>query len=124
MDILLTLPPHFASYVRKHKNDFPEVTAVFSDPENKKLGSGGGTVNVLWKHGVIPGTSQDTTHASVLKAKRVIIHSDGESRRLPAYASIGKCFMPFPVLKWSRGQRIDQTLFDFQLPLHQLILYL
>ena len=47
MEVLLTLPALFAQYIRKHKKLFPEITAVFSDPEGTKLGSGGGTANVL-----------------------------------------------------------------------------
>ena len=54
MDILLTLPPHFARYLKHHIKEFPPVTAVYSDPEDQKLGSGGGTVNVLWQHGITP----------------------------------------------------------------------
>ena len=36
----------------------------------------------------------------------------GQSRRLPAYAPAGKLLMPIPVFRWSRGQRLDQTLLD------------
>ena len=56
------------------------------------------------------------------REKRLIIHSDGQSRRLPAYSTVGKSFIPFPVFKWGRGQRIDQTLFDVQRPLLERIL--
>jgi len=115
MDILLTLPPHFAAYLRQHPGDFPSVTAVYSDPDGRKLGSGGGTVHVLWQHGMHMPVSPGSR-------RRIIIHSDGQSRRLPAYAPAGKSFIPFPVFKWGRGQEIDQTLFDLQLPLLKKIL--
>ncbi len=108
MPLLLTVPAPSARFLRKHLNDYPSVTAVYSDPEGIKLGSGGGTVNVLWKHGRTPGT--------------IIVHSDGESRRLPAYAATGKSLMPFPVFRWGRGQRIDQSLLDLQRPLLERIL--
>jgi len=122
MEILLTLPPDFARYIRHNKKDFRSVTTAMSDPENKKLGSGGGTVNVLWKHGVVPLQSGIRQPEQEAQARRIIIHSDGQSRRLPAYAPIGKSFIPFPVFKWGRGQQIDQTLFDIQRPLLEKIL--
>ena len=136
MDILLTAPPNFVSYAGKHQKDFPGIAGMYSDPIDHKLGSGGGTVNVLWKHGIFPGTpgSKATsgprgngplatgTRLSAARPRRIIIHSGGESRRLPAYAPVGKSFIPFPVFKWGRGQRIDQTLFDIQRPLLEKIL--
>lgn len=110
MEILLSVPPHYADYIRKHKSMFPEITAVYSDPPGHKSGSGGGTVNILWQHGIKPSV------------KRIIIHSDGQSRRLPSYAPVGKSFIPFPVFKWGRGQNLDQTLLNVQLPLLKKIL--
>ena len=118
MEILITLPPHFAGHVRKHRKRFPEITGVFSDPSGKKLGSGGGTVNVLWQQGVKPGSGRNDD------VRRIIVHADGQSRRLPAYAPVGKSFIPVPVFKWERGQHVDQTLFDLQLPLLKKILEL
>ncbi|MEI7661228.1 MAG: L-fucokinase, partial [Bacteroidota bacterium] len=112
MDILLTVPPHFAGHIKKHKGDFSFISAVYSDPAGKKLGSGGGTVNVLFRHfAVLP-----------LPGKCIIIHSDGQSRRLPAYAATGKSFIPVPVTRDNRGQRFGQTLADLQLPLLEKIL--
>ncbi|HNW74022.1 MAG TPA: bifunctional fucokinase/fucose-1-phosphate guanylyltransferase [Bacteroidales bacterium] len=110
MEILLSVPPHYADYIRKHKFSFPEITAVYSDPPGQKSGSGGGTVNILWQHGMDPA------------GRRIIVHADGQSRRLPSYAPVGKSFIPFPVFKWGRGQHIDQTLLNVQLPLLKKIL--
>lgn len=118
MDILLTLPPHAAAYVKKHKNEFTGIADVFSDPEGQKLGSGGGTVNVLWRHNL----NSEVAKLQNGETKKIVIHSDGESRRLPAYAPMGKSLVPFPVFKWGRGQRINQTLFDVQRPLMEKIL--
>jgi galactokinase/mevalonate kinase-like predicted kinase len=39
-----------------------------------------------------------------------VIHGGGESRRLPAYAAASKLFIPIPALRWSRGQKLGQTL--------------
>ncbi|MCP4755701.1 MAG: bifunctional fucokinase/L-fucose-1-P-guanylyltransferase, partial [Proteobacteria bacterium] len=50
------------------------------------------------------------------------IHAGGQSRRLPAYAPTGKILTPLPVFRWERGQKIDQTLLDLQLPLFEKIL--
>jgi len=122
MDILVTLPPNMAQYIRKHHEDFPEITTVFSDPDGRKLGSGGGTVNVLWQHGIYPGDKDLLLTGNGVCTKRMVIHSDGESRRLAAYAPGGKSLMPFPVFRWGRGQRIDQTLLSLQIPLFQKIL--
>lgn len=46
--------------------------------------------------------------------QRMVIHSGGESRRLPAYAPYGKSLLPMPVFRWSKGQHLDQKLLDFQ----------
>ena len=54
--------------------------------------------------------------------QRILLHAGGQSRRLPAYAPSGKILTPIPVFRWARGQRIDQTLLDLQLPLYQEIL--
>lgn len=110
MEILLSVPPHYADYIRKHKFSFPDITAVYSDPPGQKSGSGGGTANVLCQHGMNPAM------------RRIIVHADGQSRRLPSYAPVGKSFIPFPVFKWGRGQHIDQTLLNVQLPLLKKIL--
>lgn len=55
-------------------------------------------------------------------SRKLLIHGGGRSRRLPAYAVVGKPLMPVPVLRWSRGQRLDQTLLDLQAPEYRRIL--
>ena len=122
MDILLTVPPDFARHISSNKKDFSSITLAMSDPANHKLGSGGGTVNVLWKNGVRPGFTGNRQITNETRPRSIIIHADGQSRRLPAYAPAGKSFIPIPVFKWSRGQRIDQTLFDIQRPLLEKII--
>ena len=93
--------------------------AVF-DPPDQQLGSGGGTAHAVhqaWRHsGVAPFT--DWLHAK----PRTLIHGGGESRRLPAYATTGKLFLPAPVVRWERGQRLDQTLLELNQPfLNQVV---
>jgi galactokinase/mevalonate kinase-like predicted kinase len=53
---------------------------------------------------------------------KLVIHGGGESRRLPAYAPVGKPLVPIPVLRWSRGQQLDQTLLDLQVPAYRRVL--
>ena len=82
------------------------------DPPEAQLGSGGGTAHVLhqaWKN----DPKNKAGFSDWLQSdQRVVIHGGGESRRLPAYAAVGKLFIPMPVLRWSRGQRLGQTLLD------------
>jgi len=115
---LISLPPRMAAeFERLEKRPRPEWFAS-SDPPGRQLGSGGGTAHLLaeaWQ-----ATGGTASFAQWLRASRkLIIHGGGESRRLPAYAPVGKPLMPIPVLRWSRGQRLDQTLLDLQLPGYQ-----
>ena len=92
-----------------------------SDPIEKKVGSGGGTASVLasaFKADGFAGTFSDWLSLK----KRMVIHSGGESRRLPAYAPYGKSLLPMPVFRWSKGQYIDQKLLDFQVSYYDKIL--
>jgi galactokinase/mevalonate kinase-like predicted kinase len=92
-----------------------------SDPPAQPLGSGGGTANLLaeaWQ-----GSRQGESFADWLRqSRKLILHGGGQSRRLPAYAPTGKLLMPIPVLRWARGQRLDQTLLDLQLPDYERVL--
>ena len=54
--------------------------------------------------------------------RRIVIHGDGQSRRLPGYAPTGKPLIPIPVFRWSRGQRLDQTLLDLVMPSYERVL--
>ena len=86
------------------------------DPAQAQLGSGGGTAHVLheaWKHA---GQGRSNFSDWIDDGEKIVLHGGGESRRLPAYAAIGKLFIPIPVLRWSRGQRLGQTLLDLNEP--------
>ena len=97
----------------------PEVARrafVTHDPPLDQLGSGGGTAHVLhqaWKHRRENG---ERFNDWIACGQRIVIHGGGECRRLPAYAAVGKLFIPIPVLRWSRGQRLGQTLLDLNEP--------
>jgi galactokinase/mevalonate kinase-like predicted kinase len=118
---LLTLPPRmagaFESLERRHRPGW----FASSDPEDRSLGSGGGTANLLaeaWR-----ATGRGMSFNNWLQTSRkLILHAGGQSRRLPAYAATGKALMPLPVFRWGRGQRLDQTLLDVQLPDYQRVL--
>ena len=87
----------------------------------RPLGSGGGTANLLaeaWRARAPERGFTDWLRQS----RKLIIHAGGQSRRLPAYGPTGKLLMPIPVVRWTRGQRLDQSLLDVQLPDYQRVL--
>ena len=93
---------------------FPEWFAA-CDPPGGKLGSGGGLMHLLhecWKKLGSTGSFRDW----LLDTPKTAILAGGQSRRLPAYAATGKVLIPLPVMRWSRGQRIDGTLLDYMWP--------
>jgi galactokinase/mevalonate kinase-like predicted kinase len=118
---LLTLPPRMvAEFEELAGRRRPEWFAA-SDPTGQPLGSGGGTANLLaeaWR-ATAPAESFD---GWLRQSRKLILHAGGLSRRLPAYAPTGKLLMPIPVFRWSRGQRLDQSLLDLQLPDYQRVL--
>lgn len=118
MKKLLSLPPNLVDTFKKldSRYDSPEWFCT-SDPEGHRIGSGGGTVWLLdrWKESD-PAASQSD--------KKIIIHAGGQSRRLPAYATVGKVLTPIPVLRWAVGERIDQNLLSLQLPLYEKLMSL
>ena len=72
---------------------------VIPDPGGRRVGSGGSTLWVLHKLSRLLRSSKP--HASsvreLFEGERIlIIHSGGDSRRLPSYAAQGKLFVPLP----------------------------
>jgi galactokinase/mevalonate kinase-like predicted kinase len=121
MKYLLSLPHNLTPHFHLLEGRPSDEWFVTSDPENKALGSGGGTAHLFsecWKH----ERSGENFENWLEKDKRVLIHAGGKSRRLPAYAATGKILTPIPVYRWERGQKIDQKLLDIQLPFYQKIL--
>ena len=74
---------------------------VICDPLGKRIGSGGSTFYVL-----------ETLHKefgeSLFDKRILLLHSGGDSRRLPAYSAVGKIFAPLPT-------RDHYALFDVML---------
>lgn len=73
----------------------PESTTymVLSDPDGKRVGSGGATFNVL-RYIAEQDKEEKQDH---FKGKRtLVIHSGGDSKRVPQYSACGKLFSPVP----------------------------
>ena len=115
---LLSLPPNLVDSFHEVTGFSREEYFCTNDPIGHKLGSGGGTTWLLqqaWQH-------EDTTLTMdewIASGRRIVLHTGGQSRRLPAYAPSGKILTPIPVFRWERGQRLSQTLLDLQLPLYE-----
>lgn len=110
---IVSLPPNGARHLAETEGLTAPDWVACCDPEGRRLGSGGGTVHALlaaWRETGAGQAFPDWLRA----APRMVIHAGGLSRRLPAYAAAGKVFTPMPVWRWSRGQRLDQSLLDLQ----------
>lgn len=80
------------------------VYRVLPDPEGKRVGSGGATFHVM-KY-----LSEQAEGKEVFRGKRIlVIHSGGDSKRVPQYSALGKLFSPVP-RELPDGRR--STLFD------------
>jgi len=118
---LLTLPPRMAEEFEALEGRRRPEWFAGCDPAGTPLGSGGGTAHLLaeaWR-----ATAPERSFNDWLRdSRKLILHAGGQSRRLPAYAPTGKLLMPIPVFRWSRGQRLDQSLLDMQLADYQRVL--
>ena len=121
MQRLISLPPGMCEHFSK--SDIHDTDSWFcaADPAEKKVGSGGGTAHLLWSAYKASGY-EGSMEMWLEEKKRLVIHSGGESRRLPAYAPYGKSLLPLPVFRWSKGQHLDQILLDFQAAFYEKIL--
>ena len=78
--------------------------AVLPDPDGKRVGSGGATFHVM-KY-----IREQETQENCFRNKRIlVIHSGGDSKRVPQYSACGKLFSPVP-RELPDGRR--STLFD------------
>lgn len=125
MKTLLSLPQHLVEAFFDISGYSPQHFFCTSDPCDKKLGSGGGTIWLLanaWRKQCEENACELSFEEWLQNDKRILIHAGGQSRRLPAYAPFGKVLTPIPVFRWARGARFDQTLLSLQLPLYEEIL--
>lgn len=91
---------------RLQEGRLPKETkyAVLPDPGGKRVGSGGATFHVM-KY-----ISEQSKDSRCFKNKRIlVIHSGGDSKRVPQYSACGKLFSPVP-RELPDGRR--STLFD------------
>lgn len=93
----------FRAQLEARKEFLPARThfAAIPDPEGKRVGSGGATLNVL--------KYIREREATFNGLRILVIHSGGDSKRTPQYSAMGKLFSPVPhVLPDGRSS----TLFD------------
>ncbi len=122
MKTLLSLPQNLARCFHDVETERGrDQYFVTSDPEGGRVGSGGGTNWLLAQ--CHKDECPDRDFMDWLQGeKRILMHAGGQSRRLPAYAPLGKVLTPVPIFRWARGQRLGQTLLDLQLPLYRRII--
>ena len=77
--------------------------AVIPDKDGKRVGSGGATL------GVIKYIAEDIGKNDFSGLRILVIHSGGDSKRVPQYSALGKLFSPVPH-KLPNGR--NSTLFD------------
>ena len=118
MNKLLSLPPNVVGSFHNISDLSRDEFFCTSDPVGQKLGSGGGTTWLLEQC----AKGEGDFSAWLSREKRILLHAGGQSRRLPAYAACGKVLLPVPVFRWARGQKLNQTLLDLQLPLYEKIM--
>ena len=91
--------------VRYEQGLLPKQThfAVVPDPDGKRVGSGGATL------GVIRYIAEHRGSSDFSGLRILVIHSGGDSKRVPQYSALGKLFSPVPH-RLPNG--IASTLFD------------
>jgi fucokinase len=109
---------------RRRRGTLPPATTVLvvPDPPGVRPGSGGATLNALAQLASSLSLQQDSSGAGALqdwwKTNRVLmIHSGGDSRRLPQFSATGKLFGALPVRAPGGGA---STVFDETLALSTL----
>ena len=110
IETLVSLPP---AGLRLGPAAAPGAAFAGGDPPGRQLGSGGGTAHLLFE--AWRALAPDRAPGDWLAASRkLIIHASGQSRRLPAYAALGKSRLPVPPLDGAGGQTPGQTLLTLQ----------
>lgn len=90
---------------RRNAGKLPERTQflVIPDRNGERVGSGGATLSVLREVAMLRGSGDFS------RLKLLVIHSGGDSKRIPQYSVCGKLFSPVP-RRLADGRR--STLFD------------
>ena len=133
IETLLSVPSTLRDYLRSKsgrsfwKSRLSDVSAngvfIGADPVERRLGSGGGTLHLLHQAWLdVPARSRPDLFTWLSDSQRLVIHAGGESRRLPAYAGVGKAFLPLPQIEGLPIARFDQRLIDLQAPTYRRVL--
>lgn len=86
---------------RKKRNLIPLVPYhVFPDPPGPKIGSGGATLHILEHLHDIYGEEQ-------ARMRILLIHTGGQSKRLPSHSVLGKLFAQLPIASAAEFQMFD-----------------
>lgn len=86
---------------RKERNLIPLVPYhVFSDPPGPKVGSGGATLHILEHLRNMYGEEQR-------RMRILLIHTGGQSKRLPSHSALGKLFAFLPISVATEFQMFD-----------------
>lgn len=105
MKQLLSLPPNLVGCFHDITGLSPKKWFCTSDPVGHKLGSGGGTANLLTDAFKASLKGQDDSRGIpdsrsfaewLSSEKRILLHAGGQSRRLPAYAHQERYSHRFP----------------------------
>lgn len=121
MKKLLSLPPNLVGCFHEVEQLDRNEWYCTSDPDDRKVGSGGGTAWLLKQCCAHEHAISDFDNW-LSRDKRILLHAGGQSRRLPGYAPSGKVLIPIPVFRWSKGQRLKQNLLSLQVPLYEKIM--
>jgi galactokinase/mevalonate kinase-like predicted kinase len=134
IQVLLSVPPRLRDFLHSSRGRallerrFFEAAGGLlfagTDPKSRRLGSGGGTVHLLHQAWLAEGRKRRVggLFSWLAEGQKLVLNSGGESRRLPAYAAIGKVLMPIPMIDGMAPRRFDQTLADFQMPAYSQVL--
>lgn len=78
--------------LRRERGDLPPRThfAVIPDPNGERVGSGGATLSAIKYIARAHGTE------NFENLRILVIHSGGDSKRVPQYSALGKLFSPVP----------------------------
>jgi fucokinase len=112
--------------IRQNLGFFSRIKKVLvvPDPDGKRVGSAGSTIHCLMQIFSLEladsiskaSLSRRELWAETLASLRIlIIHAGGDSKRLPAYGSCGKAFIPLP---GEPASVLGSTIFDRQLPVY------
>ena len=87
-----TYREQIAYRLKNHQLPAETEYVILPDPDGKRVGSGGATFNVL-KYIAEQSPKAEDHFAN----KRIlVIHSGGDSKRVPQYSAAGKLFSPVP----------------------------